>query len=674
METLGRYQILGELGRGGCGVVYRALDPRINRKVAIKTVQPNTDSTLSSSLRERFRREAQSAGGLSHPNIVTVHEFDDTGEMTYIVMEYVEGQTLAQKMAGGQPLPLEFILSVVASAGAALDFAHAQNIVHRDVKPANFLITPSGFLKIADFGIAKVMNAEIGLTSTGMVVGTAHYMSPEQVAAKPVTGRSDQFSLGVIAYEMLTGKKPFEGDSWASVLHQIMSVDPPPVKQFRESLGDSVTMVLRRALAKDAADRYPSCSQFAAELSEAVIGTTIERTMIQPISQAMKGPLPPPSREQLPPTQLLPSTRPLPQGPAQTAERSIPPARSRSGMVPIAAGGILAALIFGAWLMFHSRSAKPDAASAAAAASSSTASVAPPVTAPPVTATATANTEKASEKTARATNAAEKKIPQSAVESSRVSPAVPAPTPVPAATSAAAPTIVAQAPPSVAPPAGAAPAPVGQTPQQEARPPQPDPRALEAEAWDRVRSSNDIAVLDRFRASYPNGAFSGDAARRIEQIEWERASAANDTKAYRDFVAKYPGGQFSDRARAELAKLDKAGQTAANRRLVDSALARYRQAFENRDLDSLKSVWPGLSRSELSSIQNFFRIARSISLQLRLTGDPEINGDTAVVRSRRVMSASDERGPLPAQDQMVTIHLRKSGDAMVIDSVQADGR
>src|ERR1700722_9428092 len=164
--TLGRYKILGELGRGGCGIVYRALDPSIGRMIAIKTILAKTDSS-SKETRERFRREARSAGNLSHPNIVTVHDFSDTGDPMFIAMEFVEGRTLAEKMSSG-PLDLDFIRDVLRSAADALDYAHSHMIVHRDVKPANFLITTSGRLKITDFGIAKMLDSEEGLTSTGM--------------------------------------------------------------------------------------------------------------------------------------------------------------------------------------------------------------------------------------------------------------------------------------------------------------------------------------------------------------------------------------------------------------------------------------------------------------------------------------------------------------------------
>ena len=200
-------------------------------------------------------------------------------------------------------------------------------------------------VKVTDFGIAKMLDDEIGLTSTGMVIGTAQYMSPEQIAAKPATGRSDQFSLAVIAYEMLTGQKPFQGNSWASVMHQIMSVDPPPVKQHRQDLGDEVTTVLRKALSKDPDARYASCREFADDLAYAVTGVTIERTMPMPISEAMKQPMPPPRTERLAETVVMAPTGSA--GTPDTGQKLVaplttaaapPPAKPRSVLTPILTG------------------------------------------------------------------------------------------------------------------------------------------------------------------------------------------------------------------------------------------------------------------------------------------------------------------------------------------------
>jgi len=315
LETLGRYQILGELGRGGCGIVYRALDPGIGRAVAIKTILADANSPAGTALRERFRREARSAGNLSHPNIVTIHEFNDSGEIMFIAMELIQGQSLADRMAESGPLPLNLVLAVIGSAADALDYAHANGIVHRDIKPANFMLTASGQVKVTDFGIAKMLDDDIGLTNTGMVIGTVQYMSPEQIAAKPASARSDQFSLGVIAYEMLTGQKPFQGNSWPSVMNQIMSVEPPPVKQHRQDLGDEVTFVLRKALAKDPEARYSSCREFADDLAQVVTGVTMQRTAPVPLGEALTRPLPPPRKDILPETQAMASMTGVPATP-----------------------------------------------------------------------------------------------------------------------------------------------------------------------------------------------------------------------------------------------------------------------------------------------------------------------------------------------------------------------
>ena len=231
------------------------MDPSIGRIVAIKTILAKTESSSGQESRERFRREARAAGNLSHPNIVTVHDFSDSGDPMFIAMEFVEGDTLAEAMFRG-PLAVDFILGVLRSAADALDYAHVHHIVHRDIKPANFLINQSGRLKITDFGIAKMLDSDEGLTSTGMVVGTAQYMSPEQISEAHVTGRSDQFSLAVIAYEMLAGVKPFQGNSWASMIHAIIMAEPPPITKYQNATGDRVNTVLRKALSKDPESRY----------------------------------------------------------------------------------------------------------------------------------------------------------------------------------------------------------------------------------------------------------------------------------------------------------------------------------------------------------------------------------------------------------------------------------
>ncbi len=345
LQTLGRYRILGELGRGGCGVVYRAMDPSIGRTVAIKTILAKSEPAAGQESRERFRREARSAGNLSHPNIVTVHDFSDSGDPMFIAMEFVEGRTLAEHMSNG-PLPTDFILGVLRSAADALDYAHAQHIVHRDVKPANFLITTSGRLKITDFGIAKMLDSDEGLTNTGVVVGTVQYMSPEQISETRVTGRSDQFSLAVIAYEMLTGIKPFQGNSWASVIHAIMMGEPPPVTKFRDNLSEEANSPFRKALSKDPESRYSTCTKFCEALEHAILGPTIERTAIYSKTQSAAL-----SHEKAPAV----TTQPVQTIPDATRD-VMPPAAKARAVKPLMIGALGGAVVAAAlWLGLWSK-------------------------------------------------------------------------------------------------------------------------------------------------------------------------------------------------------------------------------------------------------------------------------------------------------------------------------
>src|SRR5882724_8804673 len=202
MDRIGRYKIVRELGRGAMGVVYHAIDPNIGRPVAIKTIQLGGNRTPEEQerLRERLFREARSAGILSHPGIVTIYDVEQQGDLAYIAMEYVDGPTLDQLLSSGQNTSSDQLFSILGQTAAALDYAHGKGIVHRDIKPANIMIAKDGTAKITDFGIAKVTASE-QFTMTGAIVGTPHYMSPEQVQGQAVDGRSHQFSLAVITYE-----------------------------------------------------------------------------------------------------------------------------------------------------------------------------------------------------------------------------------------------------------------------------------------------------------------------------------------------------------------------------------------------------------------------------------------------------------------------------------------
>ncbi len=256
------------------GVVYHAIDPNIGRPVAIKTIQlgGGRKPEEQERLRERLFREARSAGMLSHPGIVTIYDVEQQGELAYIAMEYVDGPTLDQLLSDQPPLPPDKLFSILAQTAAALDFAHSKGIVHRDIKPANIMIGRDGMTKITDFGIAKVTSSD-QLTMTGSIVGTPHYMSPEQVQGHTVDGRSDQFSLAVIAYEALTGEKPYTGEHLTTVVYKIVTEEPVALHRLNPSLAGPIESAVAKALAKKPDARYRNCQEFVDALEKACAET-----------------------------------------------------------------------------------------------------------------------------------------------------------------------------------------------------------------------------------------------------------------------------------------------------------------------------------------------------------------------------------------------------------------
>ena len=273
MQQVGRYQIVAELGRGAMGIVYQALDPAIGRTIAIKSIrlQDLTDTAERERLRERLVREAQSAGILSHPGIVTIYDIAEEHGMAYIFMEFVNGPPLEKMLLHEQTPDKETLLSIFRQTAAALDYAHKKGIVHRDIKPANIMIHEDGTAKVTDFGVAKIVSQQ--MTLAGTMMGTPSYMSPEQVQGTEVNGRADQFSLGVIAYEVLTGEKPFVAEYLPTLLFKIVREEPLAPQRLNPTLGPQVDTVLRKALSKNPADRYDTCTDFVNALSTACNAT-----------------------------------------------------------------------------------------------------------------------------------------------------------------------------------------------------------------------------------------------------------------------------------------------------------------------------------------------------------------------------------------------------------------
>jgi serine/threonine-protein kinase len=285
-QQVGRYKIVGKLGKGAMGMVFLAEDPLLNRQVAMKTIDLSVeDPSQREFLRDRLLRDARAAAALSHPHIVSVFDVVDAGQCAWLVMEYIAGETLAQRMAGG-PLEPGFALRILTEVAAALDYTHARGVIHRDIKPSNIMIDAFGAAKIMDFGIARLSEGRT-TTPTGMVMGTIEYMAPEQIKGEPVDGRADQFALAAVAYQVMTGSTLFGPQSMTTLTYKLVHEAPPPARSRNPRLPVGVDEVLSRALSKQPAERFVNCAGFVAALQAALYATQTaaaptERTAAQP--------------------------------------------------------------------------------------------------------------------------------------------------------------------------------------------------------------------------------------------------------------------------------------------------------------------------------------------------------------------------------------------------------
>ncbi|MGV3628777.1 MAG: serine/threonine-protein kinase [Betaproteobacteria bacterium] len=263
-KQIGRYDVVSEIGRGAMGVVYRAVDPMLERTVAIKTINMALDPGEMEHYEKRFTIEARAAGGLNHPNIVTIHDIGRSGDLAYMAMEFLEGRELKELIVGSE-LTVDRALEIAAQAADGLAYAHQHDVVHRDIKPANIMILRDDRVKIMDFGIARMRTADVR-TQTGVVLGSPRYLSPEQVLGKRSDGRADIFSLGVILYEMVAGQPPFNGIDVNSLMFQIVNFTPPPPSTVNTALPQMLDLIIAKALAKTADERYASIAELASDL------------------------------------------------------------------------------------------------------------------------------------------------------------------------------------------------------------------------------------------------------------------------------------------------------------------------------------------------------------------------------------------------------------------------
>jgi len=271
LKKLGRYDLVRVLGKGAMGIVYEGRDPNLDRRVAIKTVKvENLSEGAAAEYEARFRTEARSAARLQHPNIVSVYDSDRDGDVAFLVMEYIHGDDLKHHLDRGVRYSLEQSLKMVRELLSALDYAHKQGIVHRDIKPANLLLEPGGRVKLTDFGVARIQDSGEATRTQGSMVGTLKYMSPEQVQGQKIDSRADLFSVGVMLYQLLTDKRPFDGDNDFSIIHQIIGHTPAAPSSINNRLPAAIDAVVARALAKDREERFATARDFATALQSAM--------------------------------------------------------------------------------------------------------------------------------------------------------------------------------------------------------------------------------------------------------------------------------------------------------------------------------------------------------------------------------------------------------------------
>lgn len=579
--TLGEYEILAELGRGGMATVYLAHDLALDRKVAIKVLAPAL-LLMGEGMVERFKREARTAAALSHPHIIPIYAVKESDQVLYFVMKYVEGRPLDAVIRDAGPLSIAMAQTILAHVGDALGYAHRHGVVHRDVKSANIMLDEDGWAVVTDFGIAKVVQAE-GLTVTGVTVGTPTYMSPEQCATHEVTGASDQYSLGVVAYEMLTGRLPFQGDSIMAVMYAHFNEQPRAVTELRPDCPPNLGAGVMRMLEKDPGSRWPSMDDVVAVCGRPSLRHD-DPVRSEMISLAKAG-----DRAQMvhveTPTSPIVLSRPH-KRPAATAV--LAPARR---LRPWWGVGVGAAIVVGlAWLAPWRawRTAPPASpASPLAAVPRETVAVAPGVAVLPETVVAR---------------------PSSPPARPRASARMPVTSPA-----------AGSAPVSTAPPAAA--------PRDDslllslrasARDAGARAAAAGATAAERARGDSAFAAAETLAAQ----GHVPDAMVRLATAAslWSEAERAARERAARD---------TEQRRAAEQAARPPAPVPAADPRAdIQRAIDDYARALETRDVTQVRRAYPGLTAGQQQSWRDFFASVRNLKAALSVTA-VSLSGVTA---------------------------------------------
>jgi serine/threonine-protein kinase len=633
MDQIGKYRVVRIVGEGGMGRVYEATDPVIHRRVAIKTISQGV--VQDPDTRARFLREAQAAGQLSHPNLITIFDVGEEGGSPFIVMEYLEGEELSRVIAK-HTLSLDAKLRLMIEVCQGLAYAHSKGLVHRDIKPANIFVTTAQQVKILDFGLARGTVSEI--TQTGHVVGTPSYMSPEQVRGDAVDHRADIFSVGVVLYELLSGQKAFKGDSVAATIFQVLERQPDPLERLDPHLPPGLSRVVERALAKDPNARYQRIDEMLAELMairvEAQATTFIARPATPRPGIAPATPSPAPSMSAAAAASPAPSMAKA--GPAAAA-----PGVRRSGRpwLPWTVAGGTAAAVIALFLLIARpfRPAAPAPQTTASPAGAITNSPKPAEATPPVApAPAPAPAETAPSTTASA-ETRQPATPQHGRSAGAESPAAtgearsptrPAPPRTQARPAETQPPARETAPvsPSPAPPMQVAPPPQRESPPPQPERPAPVPETKPAPPPPATAAPVTSPSAPPPAAAAPNAAPAGTSPA-APSVPVDPAAAIRET------------------------------------------LARYKSALEARDLGALKQIWPGLAGRQETAIRNEFENARAIAVEIQgLT--PVVTNNTAVVTCRRNYVVTTVDGRTLRTATRMTVTLNRHNGSWVIDNIR----
>ncbi|MEO6445484.1 MAG: serine/threonine-protein kinase [Gemmatimonadaceae bacterium] len=659
--NIGKYQILNLVGEGAMGTVYRARDPVLNRNVAVKVMSDAI--ARDGELRDRFMREAQAAGSLQHPNVVTIYDFGEFEGHLFIAMEYVEGVDLEQIIAEKRLISLDERLGIIVDVLVGLSYAHKHGVVHRDIKPANIRVNEEGRAKIMDFGIAHLDNAK--MTRTGVMMGTPNYMAPEQVTGDRITAATDIFSVGAVLYEMLTGGKAFAGESLHSVLFKVVSEEPRPLEVVAPALPALLTDVLRRALAKNPADRYQEAIAMASDLNgvRALAANTPSKSATLSLSTTL-------SRKAAPVVATPGAAAPA--VPTAVAAAPVAPASSRPRTQTVLAVAIPAIAVVAVLAWSAMRPASPPATTDSSGAN-----------APAIVATAD--------------------------------------TAVPASGTLGNGTVDSLSPSAVAPSSAGAAVAAAASAERDA-----SAREASAREAELVRTVRSTAVAQRARASQrgaPEAQLSrgdtqirradvlagqGRHAEAVQQIngavaiwnEAERnavraraaAAAAESTRlaaaAPTAPVAPVPLAATQQPARRESTpppvvatppeRVAEASANAAASAAVSAAateaqltqlIADYARAIESRDVARIRDVYPAITSEQSQRFEQFFRAVRSVRAVLA-GARPDITGTTATSRVTGTYEFVEQSGSTKLQTVVFNVSFRRDGTRWRIAGVR----